>query len=451
MQSENMNKRKAIYILLSLLIAFSMWFYVDMFGNNGSYRPTQKTVENIPITYIGADDLAGRGLMMVEEQTSNTLDLTFEGSRVTLANLSREDINIMVNLSDIENSGIRRVDYQITFTDGRFSRDMVKESSIDRATVNVRELYSKTVEVYCELIGNVADGYLAGQMSISHDMLEVRGQPEDIDPVSYVKVTLDIGKDATETVSRDLEIQYFDANDRLLSGENLHPATEAIQATLPVYVTKELPLVVDFKEANGASADNLDYQITPPSIVISGNASTLNELDVITLGEFDLLELEGEKLTSNSYPIILPAGCENLSGVTRATVEISFKDMVNREVPTTLLAYENVPVGKTIEILTREVGVKIFGTAGDVNAVVGNNITVTADLSNYAGALGTYTVPAYIDIITPGDVGVSGTYQVQVIIRNAAENPSAPTEPSEIPEGSETSAPSDEQSSEEQA
>ena len=41
--------------------------------------------------------------------------------------------------------------------------------------------------------------------------------------------------------------------------------------------------------------------------------------------------------------------------------------------------------------------VQIFGTAADVAAVTGGDLTVVADLSDFGSALGTYTVPATIE------------------------------------------------------
>ena len=43
------------------------------------------------------------------------------------------------------------------------------------------------------------------------------------------------------------------------------------------------------------------------------------------------------------------------------------------------------------------------------------------DLSNYAAASGTYTIPVSIKVENAGDIGVTGTYHAQVTIREQAE------------------------------
>lgn len=173
-----------------------MWFYVDQTsGPNG--RPPDPGAHHYgyPHRVYRRASLTDRGLMLLEEGTDTTIDLTLEGTRWLLANLDRDDIRVTVDLSNVDSAGVQTLGYQILYTDRRFSNNALtkKDASIYNATVNISELYSRTVEVRCELIGNVAEGYSAGQIQLSHTTLDIEGQPEDIDPVSYAKVTFDIG------------------------------------------------------------------------------------------------------------------------------------------------------------------------------------------------------------------------------------------------------------------
>lgn len=429
--NEELRKRKGLYLLLAILVAVSVWIYVDEFGNNGKPRETERTITDIPITYVGEENLADRGLMLLlDEETNTTMDLTISGGRRQVSFLGRDDIRVTVNLNSVERAGLQSVTPTITSTDRHFSRDMVVSQTPSIAMVNIRELYSKTVEIRCELVGNLAEGCSAGELALSQTTLELRGQAEDIDPVAYAKVTLDIGDNAKETVTQKLEFSYYDSNDQLVTNPNIRPTVETVQVTLPVFVTKELELVVNFKESDGLRVSNLNYEIKPSTIVVSGDASVLKHVDTITLGEFDLLDLLGSGASSHTYPIIIPDGCQNLSGVTRATMEIEFKDIAKSQVVTNQFTYTNLAEGKYVEILTQELGVTIFGTAGEVAAVTGEDILVEVDLSNYAAASGTYTVPATVKVEASGDIGVTGTYQVQVTIREQSpEQPEQETEP----------------------
>ena len=430
MTSETMRNRKLLYILLALLVAVAMWLYVDMFGNNGSPMDAETTVTDIPITYVGQDELADRGLMLMEEGTTALVDLTFTGPRTEISHLSRENIHVTVDLSAVESAGAQNLRYDVTFDRKSITLGMIFERTPSTAAVNITELNSKTVDVVCELVGNVAEGFSAGELRLSQETVEIRGQEGDIGAVSYVKVTLDIGEDAQESVSQSLSLSYYDENDQPLDSDGMHPTVDAIQATLPVFVTKELELVVDFKEFPGLRRENLKTDISPSTITVSGDAGKLRDINSITLGKLSLLDLLASGAKSHTFPIIIPEGCDNLSGVTRATVKVEFVDMDHTQVTTENFTYTNLPAGKSVEILTQQLTVAIFGTSADVAAVTGDQITVEADLGNYSGASGTYTVPATIRISARGDVGVSGTYNVQVTIQDTAETPTDP-EPAE--------------------
>ncbi len=424
MNSEKkMSRIKAFYIALAIFVAAGVWLFVDVTND----RTVERTITDIPIEYINESSLTDRGLMLVEEGSDTSLDLTLEGTRWLISNVDRSDIRVTVDLSNVDSAGTQTVSYLLSYTDRRFSNNAIirTNASIYNATVNISELYSRTVEVRCELVGNVADGYSAGQVELSHTELDIEGQAEDIDSVAYAKVVFDIGDDAVETVTQDLTIRYYDEHGNELSSSGIHPEVDTVQATLPVFVTKELQLRMNFISAPGAREGNLSYEIRPGTITVSGDASVLKDVDSITLDTFRLEDLVNSGISSYSYPITVPEGCQNLSGVTRATLQISFKDLTFADVTTDRFRYENLPEGKSVEVLTEEINIRIYGTAANVAAIDGSDLTVVVDLSDYASALGTYTVPATVETSSGSDVGVSGTYEVRITIREPDDQDTA--------------------------
>lgn len=413
------NPRNILYLVLSIVIAAGIWYYVDEF--NG--RVVTQTVTGIPIEYINQDALADNGLMLAEGEdsgTSTTIDITFKGNRRHIVQLDRSKIRVTANLASITEAGVQSVKPDLTYTDRKFNsgNTSVEEQSLYMATVNICELSHKEVELRCELTGNVAEGYSAGKVQLSQTSIAVRGQEEEIAKVSYAKVIFDIGKNTKETVTADLDYQFYDEDGQVLNLSGIHAEAGQIQATLPVYVTKELKLEVDFQEAPGARLADMAWAIRPESIMVSGDASVLNGMDSIVLDSFDLSNVTKES-TTHSYAILVPDGCENLSGVTKATLEIGYPDKAIADVTTQNIQVVNPPSDRTVEILTTQLTVRIVGTETEVADVTGEDVTIVADLSDYAVASGTYMVPAQVEV--DGRVGVSGTYQVQIRIPEAQE------------------------------
>lgn len=436
-ESGRSGRRKFAYLLLSILVACGIWLYADLTsGPNDTPRTVTKEFEDIPIEYLYESTLTDRGLMLAEDGTDHAVDLTLSGTRWDISNLDRSNIRITASLWDITNAGEQRVNWTLNYPNSKFSAATFEKVSpgTNMATVNISELYSRTVSVSCELVGNVSDPYSAGQVQLSSTEVEVRGLREDIDPISYAKVTLDIGENPTETVTRDLELQYYDRNGQLLDKSGIHTSAGSVRATLPVFVTKELRLTVNFIEGPGMRIRNADYLIEPETITVSGDAALLKNMETLRLDSYDLAELgtsSSPNYTTTNYPIILPEGCQNLSGITRAALRIRFEDMASVTLNTENISWLNLPDGKHVELLTRSLPVRVFGAGEDVSSLTGEDVAVTVDLSDYSAASGTYTVPAEVTV-NRGDVGISGEYQIQVSIREGAGEPSP--EPDSPPE-----------------
>lgn len=416
MKRNDRQLRNALYLVLAVAIAIGIWYYVDESGGRTVYQ----TVTDVPIEYTGQSALADNGLMLVEGEDSGTdaaVDYTFKGTRRHIVQMDRSKVRVTADLSGVTSPGLQTVQFKLTYTDRKFTSNntAVEEQSIYLATVNICELSHKEVELRCELTGNVAEGYSAGKVQLSQTVIAIRGQEEDISAVSYAKVTFDIGRNARETVTADLEYQFYDENGQAVSNSGIHAEAGQIRATLPVYVTKELKLAVNFVESPGARLRDMVYSIKPESIVVSGDASVLNNMDTIVLDSFDLLSVTTES-TSHSYAILVPDGCENLSGVTRASLEIGYPERAVADVATQNIRITNPPSDRQVEILTETLSVRIFGTAAEVEGITGEDLTVIADLSDYAVASGTYMVPVQVETTGGDAVGVSGTYQIQVRI-----------------------------------
>lgn len=428
MENEKIGRRRVVYVLLSILVAAGIWLYADLTsGPNGTPQTQTREFLEIPIEYLYESTLTDRGLMLVDEDTDRTIDLELKGTRWLISSLDRSHIRVTASLYDVTSAGVQRVNYVVSFTDSRFGNNAIQRenASFGMATVNISELYSRTIDVSCELVGGVADTYSAGQVELSHTEVEVRGLQEDINPISYAKVTLDIGDSAVETVTQNLELQFYDQNGQILDKANIHSSVESVTATLPVFVTKELRLVVNFIDAPGCRARNTEYFIEPATIAVSGDATELKNVETLVLGTYKLTELgttASESYTTTNYLIIPPDGCTNVSGVTRAALRIRFEDMTSSTISTENISWLNLPEGKQVEALTGSLAVKVFGTEADVSALTGEDIVVTVDLDDYSAASGTYTIPAEVTV-DKGDIGINGLYQIQATIRESTEEP----------------------------
>ncbi len=401
-------RRKIFYVFLSLLIASMVWFYVS----NGD--EVNISVHNVPVEFLNEDTtLADKGLMRVSGEEDVTVDLKLKVARGLVFRFDPSEIRLVSDLSTVTYAGKQSVSYNILLPSGISSRDVSVESpSVRTVQVEIGELNKKDVEVRCNVVGNVAEGYIAGTVELLPDTLEVRGQQSDIMQISYAQVTLNI-ENATSTVVELLDYELYDFNDQVIDNKNIHPMSESVQVTMPVLKVKEVPLTVDFVESAGARLDNFSWSLSYSSITLSGDASLMASIDEISLGTLALEDLRGQE--TFSYEIPVPNGANNLSGITSVALTISATDTETKEIETTSFSYENFSGDAPVSVLTSSLTVTLRGTAEDIAAVTGDDVQVIANLSGIEADSGSYTVPARISV-AGYDLGAVGTYEVTVHI-----------------------------------
>ena len=401
-------RRKIFYVFLSLLIASMVWFYVS----NGD--EVNISVHNVPVEFLNEDTtLADKGLMRVSGEEDVTVDLKLKVARGLEFRFDPSEIRLVSDLSSVTYAGKQSVSYNILLPSGISSRDVSVESpSVRTVQVEIGELNKKDVEVRCNVVGNVAEGYIAGTVELLPDTLEVRGQQSDIMQISYAQVTLNI-ENATSTVVELLDYELYDFNDQVIDNKNIHPMSESVQVTMPVLKVKEVPLTVDFVESAGARLDNFSWSLSYSSITLSGDASLMASIDEISLGTLALEDLRGQE--TFSYEIPVPNGANNLSGITSVALTISATDTETKKIETTSFSYENFSGDAPVSVLTSSLTVTLRGTAEDIAAVTGNDVQVIANLSGIEADSGSYTVPARISV-AGYDLGAVGTYEVTVHI-----------------------------------
>ena len=401
-------RRKVFYILLSVLIASMVWFYV----NNS--EEVRINVHSVPVEFLNEDTtLADKGLMLVNGEEDVTVDLQLKVPRRLMFNFDTSQIRLVSDLSSVTYAGKQSVTFNILFPSSISTRDVSVESPTVRTVqVEIGELQKRNIEIRYKVIGNVAEGYIAGAVQLNPAELQIRGQQADIMQVSYAQVTLNI-ENATSTVVELLDYQLYDYTDQPITNKNIHPTSEQIQVTMPVMTVKDVPLKINFVETAGSRLESFNWSLSHDSITLSGDASQIASIDEIELGTLALEDLRADEVFD--YDIPVPEGVNNLSGITSVTLTISASNVETREVEATSFSYENFNGSGEVTIVTSSLPVTLRGTAADLAVISDRQVRVIADLSDIAADSGSYTVPARI-VVDGYDIGAVGSYEVTVRI-----------------------------------
>ena len=407
-----MLRNKGFLMVLSVLLAIVFWVYV------GDENPDiSGTVRNLPVTFVGVETLESRGLMITGGmKQSVTLNVT--GKREVIRRLSAETVTITVDVSSVQQPGEYTQAYRIGYNLSGSSTPLVTDQYPLNVSFTVARQAVRNIPVRGNATGSsVADGYQFGSFSFLPETIEVRGEESLVNQIEYAVVTLS-RENMTETFEGDLPYAFMSFLGEPIESSELETDVSLVRTVLPVLRLKEVELAVNLIPGGGITADNLKNhvkcEITPKSIMVSGEADDLEPLQKISLGDIDLAKLlRGDTFT---YTIPLAAGLTNVSGVTEATVEITLEGLTTVTLETDDIQCINIPEGYTAHPVTTTCQIQIRGPEEAVNAVTSSQIRVVADLNNAVAATGTQTIRAKVYVDGSNNVGAVGEYNVVVSI-----------------------------------
>ena len=403
--------QKLLYMLFALLTAIVLWLYVSI----TDMPDITMSVSGVQVEMNGAEVLTDRELV-VTDISSQTVTLTFKGSREQIYNLDNSNVKVVIDLSDIDSPGKYSLHGDIEY-DKRLKTSSlsVAGSSSEYIDVTVEKLTKKVVPVTGVNDGGVEEGYIAEPMEISPDTVTVYGPEKMLNQVSYAMATFK-HENLSASVSESVPVVLMDANDKQVDMDEITVEPENVDVSIAVNVVKSVPLSVEFKYGAGTTEDNgtVSYSIEPDHIELTGDPTVLNELDGIVLTTIDLNQF----VTSDVFdiPIKIPDNCKNLSGNTDATVSVEITGLSSAKLSAKNISCINENSAMNTEIITESLDITLRGPADVVSKVTADNIRIVADLEGINSNIGQQTVNAKVNVDGYSNVGAIGTYQITVKI-----------------------------------
>lgn len=400
-------KSKTWNILFSVTVAFFLWLYVITVVS----PEYSQDVKNIPVTLGGETVLEERNLMLISDGVS-TVNVTLRGSRSDVVNINNSNIVVVADLSWIMEAGT----YQLTYT-ATPPNTVSPVSVIDRnpktISVTVAQRLTKKVPVVVSYLGSVPEGYIVdkGNEMLSLSEVTITGPDYVVEPITQAVLEIDCDG-RTETIVEELRYKLCDAQGDPQDVSLVETEAEEIRLEVRVASLKKIPLMLDVQSGGGANSENSQIVIEPKEITVSGGSAAMEQLESLRIGAVNLAEI-GEE-TTLEFEIVMPEGVKNESGVTTATVTISFPELTKKEFTVTEFTTVNVAEGMEAEVLTKQLTITVRGPRDQVTALTAEDIRVELDLTDVI----------HTDSVVPTvrfgeefpDVGVVGKYTVSVTV-----------------------------------
>lgn len=410
-----MKKSKLPLMLLALFCAVLVWLYdVTVVNPNDT-----TSISGIPVVFENEDAMREHGLMMTEGG-DGSVTLRISGRRSELKKLSRNNIQVVVNLNQITEAGRHELNYEVQYPGNVSSGDLSIDSRTPGAIVVTVEHYiQRGVEIRTVFEGDSGSAVDGESLLIDTDSMQimppqvvVTGPAELIDGIECARIVIN-REDITQTTVAEYDYVLLGKDGSEIDREELVTDCDTLSVSIPVLKYKEVPLVLRTQPGGGATDENIICTMSADSIKISGDAQIVDRISQIELGTLDYAAITGP--TTKSYPIILPEGINNASGVAEVevTVKVSGLNVTTLSVSdfTLLNVAENltaVPISESVQLTLR-------GTPAALSSLNLDTVGVSVDLSGFTQA-GTYIVPVTVVIPEGLQVGAVGSNTITVTL-----------------------------------
>ena len=412
--------------LASLLLAFVLWFLLAQI-----YDPKDTvTFNNIQVRLINTELLDEEGKVYEVLDNSNLVRVTVTGPQsIVKSELRRSDIVAEADMSKL--TDINTI--AITYYCENISNDSVEiKGNHDSVRLNVEDKTSKWIKLESNTIGDVASGYMIGNVTLDQTNIEVTGPKSAISQVDHAGVDINV-TDSTTSLSANVDIKLYDADDNELVLESVKKNVDSAYMTVEVLATKEVPVEIEYMGVpeDGYMATG-EVESSVPTVRIAGTVSTLVGISAITVPE-DRMNITGQ--SDNLVDIInlkeyLPANVrladKSFDGKITATVYIEPIVSKDLTVAAENISVTGVPDGMEAEITStaEEYNITVSGLSRDVSILHDSSVTGILNLTQWMEdngveelTPGTYTIPVTFNLAE--DITVTPDINIHIRLKNA--------------------------------
>ena len=380
-------KSKVGAVLISVLVAFGLWLYVITTVSPES----EASISGIPVVMEGESVLNERGFMITDQDDLN-VTLKLSGNRTDLSKVNKGNITIKADLSRIYEAGKTTLQYTPIFPGDVPSNAFVIEAKYPESiTVNVEaRRNNKEVPVEVRWTGTTPTGFMSdkGNRVLDNPVIKITGPASVADKIekAIIEVNLDNRK---ESISESFRYTLCDKEGNPVDAEAIITNVEEVRLDLKIVRFKDLKLSYNLVEGGGANAKNTNITLSADTIRVSGSEAALEAMgDQLVIGTVNLRDIPKDDVLT--YPVILPEGVNNLTGVTEVKLDIKFNGLATKEFTVEEIRGIHVPEGMEAEVITEKIPVVVRGPASAIGNIKEEDLAIEIDLANAEAGTSTY-------------------------------------------------------------
>ena len=380
-------KTKIVYAIASILIAFGLWMYVITTVSPESVE----TISGIPVVFEGENVLREDQGLMITQKNEDTVSLKLSGNRIDLSKVNRGNIAIKVDVSKIYEPGQRAMQYVPVFPGDVPSNAFVIEAKYPESiTLTIEKRITKEVPMEIKWSGSTPDGFISdkGNAVLDNPVIKIAGPQSVVDQIEKAVIEVDLNG-RKESISESYRYTLCDKDNNPVDAELITTNVQEVRLDLKIVRFKDIDITYNLVEGGGANKKNTSIALNVDSIRVSGSEAALEAMGgELVIGSVNLRDIpRNETLT---FPISLPEGVNNLTGVKEVVMDIKFVGLTSKEFTVDTIRSINVPEGLNAEVIVEKLTVTVRGSAAQMAELDASQLAVEVDFAEAEPGTSTY-------------------------------------------------------------
>ncbi len=409
--------------ILALLIAVIVWWVVM----NINDPLVKKTINGVSVELRNDDDLIDKGYIY-EVESGNVIAITVWAPESVAKELKSSDFIAYADLSQLSPlTDTANITVECVKSD---VKNDIKEitSKIQVVKLSIDNKQTAEVPVTTAIVGNPAENYVIGDISISQNKIEITGAASVIEKIVRAEIKYDVSN-MMQSVNEMVTPVFYDENNNVVDTGAIQLSRNSLRLSVVINPTKWIGITINPSVTVADDYKMVGYSLSFDHVKIAGTQESLANISAIDLPS-DAIELTD--VTESQDCVVnlanyLKASYKIVSGTTELTVHIDIEPMVVKSyiVRKNGIAVNNLGDGLEAQIEDSYIEVKVKAIQEVHDSFNMDVLNPNIDLKGYGP--GEYEVP----VILSEDLNnyiLAGNVTVKVNITGDAVETYAETE-----------------------
>ncbi len=405
--TQKTNRSNIIALVICALASVCIWFYV-MSVDSPIY---EETFSSVPVELkMGSGESSNSDYSAISG-TGNVIEVTLKGRKTILNALKAEEIEACVDVSNVSAAG--RASYGVVLEPP--SGTVIVDYYPKEISVYMDRRTSKQIPVRVELEGSSYPENYILDIQPSVDTVTVTGPETELELIEAARVVISPGPITGSSVNSG-KVALVDGIGKEVKSNYLTTDVTNVTVKIVVYLEKDIPLSVAYVHGY-YNDDTVSVKINPEVIPVRGTKEQLDQMTEILVATIDETQIHGDGVYY--YNLTLPEGIEVLEAYERVAVTINHaSDYAQRTIEVTDIRAENVPSGKTVDILAEAIQVQLRGEVNKLYEITAEDVYLVVDMQNMTQVTGNVyaTATALVKEGNSSELYPIGSYVVPVSI-----------------------------------